>query len=494
MVGNVALDVVIGLIFIYLLYSLYATVIMEIISSSFALRARNLRYAIARMLMDEKTHHWSLKSVFRFITSAVRMLGISFNLTYPTLYEKFINRPNIKYLGSGGMRNSPSYISPEDFSKALIESIRIEDPELSVLASIEEGLHRFQLSDEFKRQLELLLIAADNDLEKFKVSIELWYMDSVGRAMSPETKNKILSLVAESGNNPKKFLEDFKIWSEEVEKFALGPETRMQLQSMLDEANNDVVKFRILVEQWYNNTMERASGWFKRSTQLILLFVGSVIVISFNVDTIAIIKKLSTDKSAREQLVQSASSFTKENEALIQTVIRENKQDTASIALKARLDNLYEIRQTLENDIANSQNIISSNWNIPDGISYTLEKSKKKWKDSVEIKSLLGKGTVFMFIHTSVDPAIFKKSLCGEATGKKIGVKTLRYKLSYVFSGGRVWGYLLTVLALSLGAPFWFDLLNKLVKLRSSKSISTESGGGSSASGDSKKTILNRAG
>src|SRR6478609_5923204 len=188
MVGNVALDVVIGLIFIYLLYSLYATIIMEIISSIFALRARNLRYAIARMLMDEEKHHWPLSSLFRFITSMGRVLGSSPNLTYPTLFEKFINQPNIKYLGSGGMRNSPSYIAQEDFSKALIESLRIEDPELSVLASIQEGLQRFQLTEEFKRQVELMLIAADNDLEKFKVSIELWYMDSAGRAMSPETK------------------------------------------------------------------------------------------------------------------------------------------------------------------------------------------------------------------------------------------------------------------------------------------------------------------
>ena len=30
-------------------------------------------------------------------------------------------------------------------------------------------------------------------------------------------------------------------------------------------------------------------------------------------------------------------------------------------------------------------------------------------------------------------------------------------------------GYVLTMLAISLGAPFWFDLLNKLISLRSSK-------------------------
>jgi len=36
-------------------------------------------------------------------------------------------------------------------------------------------------------------------------------------------------------------------------------------------------------------------------------------------------------------------------------------------------------------------------------------------------------------------------------------------------------GWLITALALSMGAPFWFDLLNKLMRLRSSVSTSTTS-------------------
>lgn len=53
MLNNVAPDVVIGLIFIYLLYSLRATVIAEIIATKLGFRARNLKEAIDRMLNDE---------------------------------------------------------------------------------------------------------------------------------------------------------------------------------------------------------------------------------------------------------------------------------------------------------------------------------------------------------------------------------------------------------------------------------------------------------
>jgi len=43
------------------------------------------------------------------------------------------------------------------------------------------------------------------------------------------------------------------------------------------------------------------------------------------------------------------------------------------------------------------------------------------------------------------------------------------HKTRYVFSqltATKVLGFLLAAFAISLGAPFWFDLLNKLVKLR----------------------------
>ena len=72
----------------------------------------------------------------------------------------------------------------------------------------------------------------------------------------------------------------------------------------------------------------------------------------------------------------------------------------------------------------------------------------------------------------------------------------MRYKIAYVFSWEHFWGYLLTVLALSLGAPFWFDLLNKLVRLRSAKAIAPESEGKSLtvAATVSNREILNRQG
>ena len=53
MFGSVVLDVTIGLVFIYLLYSLLATILNEIITTNIGMRARFLRKGIERMLNDE---------------------------------------------------------------------------------------------------------------------------------------------------------------------------------------------------------------------------------------------------------------------------------------------------------------------------------------------------------------------------------------------------------------------------------------------------------
>ena len=91
MFDNVILDVAIGLLFIYCLYSLFATIINEIIASALSLRRRKLFHAISRMLTDEG------KSPLGTI-----------------LLDGFFAHPLIKYMNSGFLLKKPSYITQEN--------------------------------------------------------------------------------------------------------------------------------------------------------------------------------------------------------------------------------------------------------------------------------------------------------------------------------------------------------------------------------------------
>ena len=101
MFNSVALDVFIGLIFIYLLYSLLATVVQELIASYMGLRAKQLEKAIARMLNDEVLQVKDVNLFYRLWTQFKRIIKID-SVPYldKDLSQAFYKHPLIKYLGS----------------------------------------------------------------------------------------------------------------------------------------------------------------------------------------------------------------------------------------------------------------------------------------------------------------------------------------------------------------------------------------------------------
>ena len=59
MFNNEALDVVIGIVLIYLLYSMLVTLVGEYVATKLGMRARILRIAVERMLNDGIFHQQS---------------------------------------------------------------------------------------------------------------------------------------------------------------------------------------------------------------------------------------------------------------------------------------------------------------------------------------------------------------------------------------------------------------------------------------------------
>ena len=61
-----------------------------------------------------------------------------------------------------------------------------------------------------------------------------------------------------------------------------------------------------IIEDWYNEAMERASGWYKRQLQWITLAVAATITVLVNADTLTAAKILWHDPSARAAVVAQA--------------------------------------------------------------------------------------------------------------------------------------------------------------------------------------------
>ena len=383
MTGNIAIDVAIGLVFIYLLYSLLATIIQELIASYFSFRSKILERAIYRMLEDGEKFNHRFEGIFHLFKKTKN------DGDAQTPSEQFYKHPLIKFLAEGKFRNKPSYINSSTFSKVIVDLLRGNKA-----------------------------TSADN----------------------------ISSLIS-------KALKDEKLmWG----NIPIAEETLNYLNSIWTDAQGDVDKFKATLEDWFDETMERASGWYKNYTQIVLFFIGLVLAIFFNVDTIKITNKLAKDPKLREQVVQQADAFVKAHPNLDQELnneIEENKKIFFAFESKTKKtnDSLSKIKEIEKRD-----SITIANY----------KKAKLKRDELLNRADSLVKGDI-------------------RKVNNSMGLGYENFKSNYKKWTDYVYlpfGWLITALAISLGAPFWFDLLNKLMKLRSS--VSTET----TAENNSKKT------
>ena len=396
MVNNVVLDVFIGLIFVFLLYSLLATILLELIASRFGLRARMLQKALRRMLEDGDDNassyaiiNWG-KAIIENLLHFFKPFGR--NNDYPIL-KKFYSHPSIKYLGDGRLFKKPSYLHAHNFSQTIIHLLR---------------------GDTYDGRTQ-------NESDLIRQAID--------------------------GNS-----------------LNINPETLKQLQSLFADARQDSYLFKHKLEDWFEETMERTTGWYRKQTQIILITIGFVLALAFNVDTIAITKILIKDKKAREQLVQLAISKEKEYGGILDSV----KTITVSKAQIITRDSLSNIlKDTTRFDTTTT---VSVRDKFLDSVKNDLQ------NDALTVQGILGlRGlddtctnalrTMDSLINTNPSN---KKELIAERKDryKKCMSKIKEgsaYQKSMILM---IVGWLITALAISLGAPFWFDLLTKFVKFR----------------------------
>ncbi len=192
---------------------------------------------------------------------------------------------------------------------------------------------------------------------------------------------------------------------------------RQVLNQFLVDSNYDFNTFKARIEKWYNDVMDRAGGWYKRSTQKILVFIGITIAIVFNADALAIYQRLESDPESLQEVVTMAESFVE------------------------RDSSIYTYYYEGDSVILNEHPILVANDESSERFQRALDQAKLMVNEELEsIRAPLGLGWSY-FDYKNAEWTVWAM---------------------------KVLGWIVTALAISLGAPFWFDLLRKLVNIRSS--------------------------
>lgn len=196
---------------------------------------------------------------------------------------------------------------------------------------------------------------------------------------------------------------------------------RKPLNVLLNESGDDLEQFKAHVEVWFNHAMDRVSGWYKRRVQFVIFGIAVVLTVVMNVDSLLFINRLSRDTSLRASLVAKASAFKQAADNLATATGDDIKnRETDFTAAMAQLRTLS----------------LTIGWTTPAPKSGEAEIAPST--DSHDPERLL------------------RDALHG--TANSLGAVIARHLM----------GWLLTALAISLGAPFWFDVLNRFVNIRRS--------------------------
>jgi hypothetical protein len=224
---------------------------------------------------------------------------------------------------------------------------------------------------------------------------------------------------------------------------------------MWHESTGDLVKFKLYLETWFDRTMEQCLEWYKRKIQMVLLVLGFLMAWVFNADTFRIIHHLSIDKDARDKLVSMSSAYLQNQSNKLQDTTKVSPELQAEY--KAVLASFKTSEDQLKADIAETNNLLGlSSW-LPDLINFKIDPKTKTIKPP---------------IYLDIDALTDSKRAEFDELIRKNKEGTIKfdpkYKWGYFFGlfPRHFWGYLLMSLAVSLGAPFWFDLLNKIMRLR----------------------------
>jgi hypothetical protein len=189
------------------------------------------------------------------------------------------------------------------------------------------------------------------------------------------------------------------------------------LHSFVTDAEGDYEKLKQNIKDWYNEYMNRVSGWYKRRVKSILFVIGLLFAILMNVDTIRISKTLWENTVLRESVANAAAGFATAN--------KDGQATQADTTFDKQLEKIKEGYDGL--------GMLS----LPIG-----------WGLSTQEKNILHQR------HHN-------QSIIWHYLGE-LGIHFHHIGLSTII------GWIFTGIAISFGAPVWFDLLNKLINLRQS--------------------------
>ncbi len=441
------LEVAIGLVFAWLVLSVAAMQIQEWWNSLFEVRARTLEDRIATLLAN------------------------------PDLKEDFYNHPLVQTLYTRSVftarERRPAYIPAQQFSKVVFDILRTAGTEESF---IQRYIRAFK--GEFEQQASKLKEGDSAAAEMFESLLTL-ATEAVKTPAGSEAAKKALQAARAKANelteNYPAFQEladqvvsNVETYVSEISKLTpsasaaanslkkgvvalsiISPQLKQTLDALIfgleekiDQGERGIAEARKNVEEWFDASMERLSGLFKRRAEISAFIIGLILAIVINVDAIQISTLLWREPTIRQALIANADKFVATNSE----IATEGASPSQAVS---------EFKKQF------------AGLDIP--IGWTLEAVDTTTQTCAFEPTDLSTQTFGIYIQNKLLVRILQiQPGCYRPLGTEANTS------GWGWLALKVTGILISALATVQGAPFWFDILKKLVNVRGSGTNPTE--------------------
>ncbi len=382
-------------------------------------------------------------------------------LTDPTLVDQFYNHPLIRSLYTGKNNdNKPSYIPASQFSQAMIDILSTTGTEASLLQQqlyklysetqrlpnkkrsdarsrigLMLGMIRKALVSETGEEAcaEILdtvkndLLVLGQDIPRMQVSVDSLF-DAV-RVQKQQINDALIKLSFKENTSDDETMTRIQagvtalsITHPQLKQTMYAimnstPQTSIQSQSELDLVSGNI-------EEWFNNAMDRLTGWYKRRCLITTLLLGTILAVVINVDSINLVSRLWSEPDLRIAILNN-----------IESILTQDNTTTLNVGQLSVIQQQFSQINLPVGWVGSPVSMTSDQeTNVPN--QCTLFPSQEN-----EIYGILVSGQCYPIINSPMSTNL---------TGWLI-------KLA---------GILISGVAASPGASFWFDILKKIINVR----------------------------
>ena len=457
-------DLALGLIFIYLILSLLASEIQELITTVLQWRAEHLKKSIEILVGGSKGtttgqtgdrgspsvneslgiefanrlyKHPIIRSLNQEAKGPLAQLFRRISYGFETIYRRITGGRNV----FDDLRSGPSYIPAASFAAALLEELNLDlithQQSCRLLGSATERrlqmLRDLVASLEHSRQQSTLLSSIEGLEQRLEtvrsdcaqrritftdaldaiISQCLSALEGMETMLDSEPEKAILQRQSPQLQQAIAFREQEPTIAESVE-LILSENERLPPQlhdtlialardvdAIAEATTKRVTAFEDRISNWFSRSMDRAAGVYKRNARGVAILIGCLIAVSTNTDTFYIVNRLSKDSILRQSITQTAN----------QIVAQPSNTGAQSSA-----DELRAVNEAV--NAALEELPLPLGWNPT--ITSAQSEQASQWRFPI-----------------------------------------LR----------RIGGWLLTGIAISMGASFWYSILGRIIRVRNTGDV-----------------------